>query len=146
MKQFIVMGMVLLVTSTVYFGCRTHREEDSAKRMAKHADWITEKIIDELDLTAEQQKTLNSIKGEIVAKQSEMKLLREGVVNDLFSVLDKETITEEELNIMFSAREEAWKELRQFAVAKYTQFHNSLTKEQRAVLKEKLEKFKKYRG
>jgi len=144
MKRFIAMGIVLLITSTAYFGCRTHTVEEREKHVEKRADWVVDKITNELDLTKEQQATLQSIKSEVISKQQEVKLLREGVVHDLFSVLDKETVNEDELNTMFSAREAKLTELRQFAVAKYAQFHNSLTKEQRATLKIKLEKYKKY--
>lgn len=146
MKRFIIVGVILLVSGFATYGCRSHREETAEKRMEKHAEWFVEKITDELDLNADQQKTLNTIKSEVVAKQSEMKSLREGVMNDVFAILDKESVNEDELNAMFTEREAKLKELRQFAVAKYAQFHNSLTKEQKTKLKEKLEKFKKYRG
>ncbi len=146
MKRFIVMGIVLLVTGTAYYGCRSHKEEDSAKQMEKRADWMVEKITDELDLSVDQQRTLNTIKSEVIAKQGELKSLREGVMNDLFAIVDKESVSEDELNATFTEHEAKFKELRQFAVAKYAQFHNSLTKEQKSKLKEKLEKFKKYRG
>lgn len=146
MKRFIVMGIVLIVTGSVSYGCRSHREETAEKRIEKHAAWFVEKITDELDLSADQQKTLNTIKSEVVAKQSEMKSVREGLMNDVFAIMDKESVSEDELNAMFTEREAKLKELRQFAVAKYAQFHNSLTKEQKTKLKEKLEKYKKYRG
>ena len=61
-------------------------------------------------------------------------------------MLDKETVNEAEVNAMFAQREAKLKELREFAVAKYAQFHNSLTKEQKLKLKEKMEKYRKYRG
>ncbi|MEW5799345.1 MAG: hypothetical protein AB1728_10090 [Bacteroidota bacterium] len=38
------------------------------------------------------------------------------------------------------------KDLREFAVAKYVQFHNLLTKKQKLIRKEKLEKYRKCRG
>lgn len=103
------MGVVLALVSTAYFGCRSHNPEDVAKRHEKHAEWIVAKITDELDLTADQQKTLNAIKDEVIAKHAEVK------------------------------------DLREFAVAKFAQFHNSLTKEQKIKLKETLEKYRKYR-
>ncbi len=146
MKRFIIVGVILLVSGFATYGCRSHREETAEKRMEKHAEWFVEKITDELDLNEDQQKTLNTIKSEVVAKQGEMKSLREGVMSDVFAILDKESVNEDELNAMFTEREAKLKELRQFAVAKYAQFHNSLTKEQKTKLKEKLEKFKKYRG
>ena len=146
MKNYLAMGMVLAIVSMAYFGCRSHDPEDVAKRHEKHAEWIVEKITDELDLTADQQKRLNAIKDEVLAKQNEVKELRTGVINDLFLVLDKEAINEAELNAMFAQREAKLKELREFAVAKYAQFHNSLTQEQKIKLKEKLEKYRKYRG
>lgn len=146
MKQYIAMGVVLALVSTAYFGCRSHNPEDVAKRHEKHAEWIVEKITDELDLTADQQKSLNTIKDEVLAKHAEVKDLRTGVMNDFYSVLDKATINEEELNAMFAQREAKLKELREFAVAKFAQFHNSLTKEQKLKLKEKFEKYRKYRG
>ena len=146
MKQYIAMGVVLALVSTAYFGCRSHSPEDVAKRNEKHAEWIVEKITDELDLTADQQKTLNAIKDEVLVKQNEVKELRSGVMNDLYSVLDKETIDETELNAMFAQREAKLKELREFAVAKYAQFHNSLSKEQKIKLKENLEKYRKFKG
>ncbi|MBI2427616.1 MAG: Spy/CpxP family protein refolding chaperone [Ignavibacteriales bacterium] len=146
MKKYIAMGVVLVLISTAYFGCRSHNDEDRAKHHEKRAEWIVEKITDELDLTAEQQKTLNAIKEEVLVKHNEVKELRSGVMNDLYSVLDKETIDETELNAMFAQREAKIKELREFAVAKYAQFHNSLTKEQKTKLKEKMEKYRKYRG
>jgi len=146
MKRYIALGAVLLIASGVYFGCRSHRPEDMAKHAEKRAEWVVEKISEELELTAEQQKTLNGIKDEVLARHRELKELRSGVISDVFSTLDKESVTEDELNAMFAQREAKWKELREFAVAKFTQFHNSLTKEQKIKLKEKLEKFRKYRG
>jgi hypothetical protein len=97
MKQYVIMGVVLILVGTAYFGCRSHSPEDVAKRHEKHAEWIVEKITDELDLTAEQQKTLNTIKDEVLAKQNDVKELRTGVMNDLYSVLEKETIDETEV-------------------------------------------------
>ncbi len=146
MKNYIAMAAMLIIAGTAYFGCRSHREEDSVKRAENRAEWIVEKLSDELELTAEQQKTLNGIKDEVVARHKEIKELHSGVYNDVLLVLDKESVTEQELNAMFTQRETQWKELREFAVAKFTQFHNTLSKEQKSRLKELAEKFRRHRG
>lgn len=146
MKRIIVMGTVLLVTSAAYFGCRTKTEEETAKHMERRAEWVTEKIADELDLTAEQQVLLKSIKAEVLTKRTDVRELHRGLMNDLFAAAEKESITEEDLNGMFAQREASLTELRKFAVAKYVQFHSSLTPEQRETLKANIGKYKERRG
>jgi protein CpxP len=145
MKRYIAMASVLLVTGVAMYGCRPKSEEDMAKHAEKRAEWIAEKVTDELDLTPEQQKILQQVKTNLLSKRGEMKELHRGVIGDLFVLTGKETLTETEVNGMFEQREAKLKELRSFAVSQYVTFHNSLTPEQRTMLKEKAERYGKNR-
>ncbi|NUN68868.1 MAG: Spy/CpxP family protein refolding chaperone [Bacteroidetes bacterium] len=142
MKRFIAMGAVLLVTGAAMYGCRPDSEEERMKHAERRAEWMAEKVTKELKLSAEQQTTLQEVKGNLLSKRKEMKLLQSGVMDDLFSLTEKGTLTEEEVNSMFEAREAQLKELRTYAVTQYIAFHNSLTPEQRNTLRERMAQFR----
>ncbi len=142
MKRFIAMGAVLLATGAAVYGCRPDSEEGRMKHAEQRAEWMAEKMTDELELTSEQQKVLQEVKRNLLSKRSAMKDLHGGVLSDLFSLTEKGTLTEKEVNEMFEQREAQLKELRSYVVTQYVAFHNSLTPEQRSTLRGKLSRFK----
>lgn len=144
MKRFIAMGTVLLVTGVAMYGCRPDSKEERMKHTEQRAEWLAEKVTDELDLTSEQQKVLQEVKRNLLSKREAMSELHMGVMGDLFSLTEKGTLTEKEVNDTFEQREAQMKELRAYAVTQYVAFHNSLTPEQRSTLRDKLSRFKEH--
>ncbi len=145
MKRFAAMALVLLVTASAYYGCRTRTEEDMAQAFERNTERAAERIGDALDLSAEQQEVLASIRKEIAAKRSEVLALRKSVVSDLHAAVKKGEFQEDEVNTLMEGHEQSVKELRKFAVHQFARFHQSLNPEQKEKLNTMMEQFVSHR-
>ena len=146
MKHLLFTAVLGTLLSGVFsfVGCRSRESHESYSE--RHATWVVDKISDELNLNETQKTTVNRIKGEVLAKHDEFKSLYLGVVDEVLQQVKSDKVDQELINKSFQARETKLKELRSFVVEKFAEFHSVLTPDQRKVLADKIEHYRKRRG
>lgn len=145
MKTGLVLVAILLFVSALIMGGCSHRRYGhhwGGKYSEKKAEHIVKKLSRKLDLDEEQKANLEKIKDEILAKADELKLKGSmSAIHDEFtSQLRQDTIDQEKINSMLAGKEANMKEMREFLVAKFAEFHSTLTAEQKEKLAEWNEK------
>ncbi len=132
------------LVSVLVPGCRPRYH--SMSQADRQAIWVVDKISDELDLTDAQKTVVNRITGEVLAKRADFKGLYMGAADEVLGQIKSDKIDQDALNVSFQEREQKFKELRLFVIAKFAEFHGTLTPEQRSKLAARLEQYKKHRG
>jgi len=143
MKEIIMLVSVVLIVGLVFTagGC-SHRHGHWGHHgfNEKKADHVVKKITKKLDLNEEQQKLLNDIKVEILAKRGEFKGGKKDLMNEFASQVKKGEVDQASINALFEKKEVHMKEMRSLAVARFAEFHKSLNPEQKAKLAEWVDK------
>lgn len=135
----IVAAILLLLIAAFIGGCSKHRFHKASPE--KKAEWVTKKIASELDLDDAQRAKLDAIKNDLLAKHKSLKGSKEEVWNEVSGQIKSDNVDQDKLNAMFEGKETEFKEMRAFAVQKFSEFHAVLTLEQRQTLIEKVDKF-----
>lgn len=139
MKTGLVLVAILMVVSVLIMGgCSRHRHghHGGDQHFEKAANHMVKKVSKKLDLNDDQKTNLEKIKVEILAKADELKLKGSmSAIHDEFtSQLRQDTIDQEKINSMLAGKEATMKEMRIFLVAKFAEFHATLTAEQKEKL------------
>lgn len=137
----IVAAIILLLIAAFIAGCSKHRFHSATPE--KKAEWVVQKISNELDLESAQLAKLEEIKADILVMHREFGNLKTDIWNEVFSQIQSDAVDQQKLNTLFSDKENQFKEMRIFMVAKFAEFHDILTVEQRSQLVDKMSKLKK---
>lgn len=108
--------------------------EEKAERMVTH-------IAHKLDLNAAQQAQLNKIKDEFLARRPEMIKTRNAGFEDAVALMKSDRLDEAKLATLRDRTISGTDDMVRFLFAKFTEFHDMLTPEQRAKAAEMMVKF-----
>lgn len=112
----------------------------------ERAAWVIRKLGRELSLEQKQLGHLNQIKDEILARRSKSDLEREQANRRILTQLEAERMDPAELNRIFDERMDSSREMRELLLLRVSEFHATLTPEQRQTLCRKAEHFLKTHG
>ena len=130
--------IILLVLGIAAFsGCRRHGGHHRAEFMI---DYVAET----LDLTESQEEHLNQIKDELIDKGRQMHANRDAMHSEFIEELKKEEIDQENLRKLVAVKRAQMDEMIDLMIVRLTEFHRTLTPEQKNKLVAKLESFKKW--
>jgi Spy/CpxP family protein refolding chaperone len=141
------MAMAAIISAVLVFsGCHApwscHRNKSFEKRIEK----VVSKISKELVLTQAQKDSLDKIKSEIIVKK---KFQKDGITkidNDIIALIKSNSIEKAKLKELIQKKKTAWedarKEMHEFILDKFIEFHKVLTPDQRVKLTQYLEQHK----
>lgn len=127
--------MVSLIFSVAFFtGCRSEGQ-------GRGAEFAVDYITEVLDLTEAQQRHLNQIKDEFMEKRDQMRADRAKHYDEIIALLGSEEIDQERVRAIIAEQRAQMDEMIDLAVVRFTEFHRTLTPEQKAKLVKKVESF-----
>ncbi len=112
----------------------------------ERAAWMIRKLGRELSLEQQQLGHLNRIKDEVLARRSKSDVEREQANRRILVQLEAEKMDPVELNRIFDQRMDSSREMRELLLLRVSEFHSTLTPEQRQTLCRKAEHFLKTYG
>ena len=130
----IVLICVFISGALIFSGCRSHSHQSKAEFMV---DYIAET----LDLTDSQRERLNGIKEEFVVKAQEMHAEKQAMHAEFMAELRKEQIDQGKVKDLIAKKRAQMDEIIDLAVVRLSEFHQTLSAEQREKLVAKLEWF-----
>ena len=130
----IVLICVFISGALIFTGCRSHSHQSKAEFMV---DYIAET----LDLTDSQREQLNGIKEEFMAKAQEMHAKKQAMHVEFVAELRKEQIDQGKVKDLIAKKRAQMDEIIDLAVVRLSEFHQTLSAEQREKLVAKLEWF-----
>jgi len=133
-----VLFAMILVALTIA-GCYRHTPE-------QRADRIVSRIAENLDLNDAQKAKLNTIKDEFMAKMPAMRKAREETFSELIADMKDPSIDQGKLTALADKNKAQADEFIGFIFAKYAEFHDMLTPEQRAKAAKEMEEWKGHHG
>ena len=125
---------VFISGALVFNGCRSHSANHKAEFMV---DYISET----LDLNESQRAHIDDIKEEFLAKAKEMHAKKEVMHAEFKAELLKEQIDQQKVKDLIAQKRAQMTEVIDLAVVRLSEFHSTLTQEQRQKLVDKLEYF-----
>jgi len=125
---------VFVLAALVFNGCRSHSANHKAEIMV---DYIAET----LDLNETQRAQLDGIKEEFLAKAKEMHARKEAMHAEFKAELLKDEIDQQHMKELMAQKREQMTEIMDLAVVRLSEFHKTLTAEQKEKLVAKLEWF-----
>jgi len=134
---YIALIVSLVFGVGLFSGCRPHGH---GRGVEFAVDYVTEV----LDLTEAQQEQLNQIKDEVMEKGREMRANKARHHDEIIAQLRSEEIDQERVQVIIAEHRAQMDEMVDLAVVRFSEFHRSLTPEQRAKLVNKIEDFRKY--
>ena len=132
----LLIGMLILGVS-LFSGCRRHSHGHKAEFMV---DYISEA----LDLNDSQQAQLNQIKDDIMTKTRQMRTDKESMREEFVAQLRSEEIDGVRVKAVIAEHRAQMDEMVDLIVDRMTEFHKTLTPEQKEKLVAKIETFKKW--
>ncbi len=106
-------------------------------------DYVKSKLTEKLDLNETQIVTLDRIADEIIAEHQELSSNRGAFKEDFLALLEKESVSPEELKSLFDTKKPVIEDMMGWASVHIAEFHSVLTPEQRATL---IEEIKSHKG
>ncbi|MGL1935568.1 MAG: hypothetical protein OCD01_11125 [Fibrobacterales bacterium] len=137
MKRHLPVIAVGVASLFMFIGCFHHKSPE------EKAAWIVEEITDELELTEEQQTLLEDVKVQVLEKRSLHEREKEKHHTALKEMFLNENMTSDSFIPFIDTHAQKIKEEGQPIWDAFVLFQNSLSKEQREVVVEHLEAFKK---
>ncbi len=138
-KIHIVSLLAILAVTLTVAGCYRPSAEE-------RADKIVSRIASKLDLNDTQKAKLNAIKDEFMAKAPAWRKTREETFTELIALMKEPTIDQAKLNTLVEKNKGQADELVGFIFAKFAEFHDMLTPEQRAKAAKEMEEWKGHHG
>jgi len=138
-KLHISILLAVVVVALTVAGCYRHTPEERANRVVDH-------IASKLDLNDTQKAKLNAIKDEFVAKAPAWRKTREETFTELITLMKEPTIDQGKLNALVDKNKGQADELVGFIFAKYAEFHDLLTPEQREKAAKEMEEWRGHHG
>ena len=137
-KGAYILLVVVLISSLGFFsGCRRHSHAHKAEFMV---DYITET----LDLDESQQTQLNEIKDEVMLKAKQMHTDKESMREELIVQLRSEQIDQVRVKALIAEHRAKMDEIIDLLVERLSEFHRTLSSEQKEKLVAKIETFKRW--
>jgi len=133
---FLLIGM-LISGVALFSGCRRHSHGHKAEFMV---DYISET----LDLNESQQAQLDQIKDELMEKAQQMHADKESMHAELVAQLRSEEIDQMRVKAVIAEHRAQMDEILDLVVLRLSEFHKTLTPEQKEKLIAKIETFKKW--
>lgn len=119
-------------------GCIHFRPPTAQER----ADRVVKHLVSALDLDAAQQRQLQRMEAEILAKGAELGSHRDETCDELITMLKSDTINPERYKIVIAEHEARAQQMIVFLGAKFREFHDLLTPAQRAKAAKLVEEFR----
>lgn len=110
----------------------------------ERAEWVTKKVTRELSLTAPQQEKLEAVKKEFLAARAGFDKRRSQAFDTLIAQVKSKKVDPAVLQGIVDAHHQAMEEASPRIIALLSEFHASLTDEQKAKVAEKLEWLRKH--
>lgn len=132
---------ITLLSLCLLFGLSAcHRSpEDKAQHAVDYMTW-------RYDLNEQQVQTVTKFSAEVTAMRDELKASKQQRIDELYSLLEQENLQSQQLGEWFEAQNDflqsTVKGHSNQLLGLFTEFHNSLDKEQRAELNETITKHK----
>ncbi|MBI2417647.1 MAG: Spy/CpxP family protein refolding chaperone [Ignavibacteriales bacterium] len=123
-----------------FHGCANHH--GLGKSHEKQAEKVIEQLAKELELTSVQKQKLDDIKLQIVGKHKEKAGKYETLFQDLQLEIMKDKFEKDVLLGKLKATNAERDEMHEFIAARFSEFHATLTKEQKVKLTGKLSMLK----
>ncbi len=136
-RLYIVMMFGLILGVGLFSGCRNHGH-------GRGAEFAVDYVTEVLDLTEAQQTHLNEIKEEFMEKREQMRANKAKHYDEIIAMLGSEEIDQERARVIIAEHRAQMDEMIDLAVVRISEFHRTLTPEQRAKLVKKVEDFRKY--
>jgi Spy/CpxP family protein refolding chaperone len=137
-KGLYILLIGMLISGVAFFsGCRRHSQSHKAEFMM---DYIGET----LDLNESQQAQLDQIKDELLAKARLMHADKESMHEELVTQLRSEEIDQVRVKAVIAEHRVQMDEIVDLVVLRLSEFHKTLTLEQKEKLISKIETFKKW--
>ncbi len=135
-KLHIAMTIAALAAVTTLVGCyRT--PEQRAERVVNH-------IAEKLNLNEAQKTKLNVIKDEFMARGPAMRKAREETFNEMVSLMRSQNIDQDKMNALVEKNKAQAEDFIKFVSAKYVEFHDMLTPEQREKAAKEMEEWNEH--
>jgi Spy/CpxP family protein refolding chaperone len=123
---------VFISGALIFTGCRSHSHQGKVEFMV---DYIAET----LDLTDPQREQLDGIKEEFMARAKEMHAQKEAMHAEFMAELRKDQIDQVKIRDLIAQKRAQMDEIVELAVTSLTEFHKTLSPEQREKLVAKIE-------
>jgi Spy/CpxP family protein refolding chaperone len=137
-KGLYILLIGMLISGVAFFsGCRRHSHGHKAEFMV---DYISET----LDLNESQQAQLDQIKDELMEKAQQMHADKESMHGELVAQLRSEEIDQVRVKAVIAEHRVQMDEIVDLVVLRLSEFHKTLTLEQKEKLISKIETFKKW--
>ena len=139
--KFIVISTILIsIVILIKKRCSNGSCNQESNIRKKIGDFIFKKIARKLDLNDEQQDKIKKIFTEIKEKSKEHNGFCWGIKDLIVTQLRSEEVDKEEIEKTMNEKKKSCEEMRPFIIAKFEEFHNILSRWQRYMLSEKIEK------
>jgi Spy/CpxP family protein refolding chaperone len=135
-KSLGLIAVVIIVASGLLTGC-------ARPTIEQRMDRIVQKISQELDLTNDQQDALQKVKVEFFQKLKAQKEARLQLRDEMIVLIKRDAIDAAELEKIKQKMNDLNKELQDFLMAKFIDFHKTLTPAQKEKAVEWIEKTSK---
>lgn len=123
-----------LIAITIFTGCGPHRNDPPEKKIDKGFEFFADK----LDFTDAQEKKLDKVRDEVKAELAKHKGLHEKTHGEAVKLLEKDTITKEDVMAIFEEHKKVRDEMAPFFAEKIAEVHAIMTPEQRKEVAEHL--------
>jgi Spy/CpxP family protein refolding chaperone len=133
-KSSIILIVVAALAALVLTACYHRTPEQRAEYMVK-------RMSEELSLTDVQKAQLEKIKGEFLARRTEMPKLRQETMKEANELMRSAVIDKARLNALIEKNQTQAIEMIGFVSAKFAEIHDMLTPEQREKLVKHIEKY-----
>lgn len=144
MKKTIVVLLALIALSSIFIfsGCQhKHRGWSHGNDGGK----MIEKIAKEIDLNKIQKEQLNLFHNELFAKKNEMQESRAAIRDIFLAELKSDNFNEERVRGIIENEKAKLDEIINLFVTRVSEFHSTLTPEQKVKLVDKIEKMKDHK-
>ena len=139
-KVTYILFVAVLISSLGFFsGCRRHSHGHKVEFMV---DYISET----LDLNESQQTQLNEIKDEVLLKAKEMHADKDSMREEMIVQLRREEIDQVRVKSLIAEHRAKMDEMIDLLVERISEFHRTLSPEQKEKLVAKIETFKRWHG
>ena len=144
MKGAIVTGLtgvvIFALIAGIFVGCGHRSYRSGIQDSGKHIEWVSKKIADRLELTADQKASLEEIITEIHEKRKEGSAWRKSAQQDVISLVRQTQIEQKDIERLVDAHRQHMEKVVAFLSDRVIEFHALLTPEQREKLAEEIEK------
>jgi Spy/CpxP family protein refolding chaperone len=137
--KIVFIALILGITAFTLTACG-HRSHDPAQR----AEWMVQRMTDQLDLNEEQQTKLRAIKTEFETSMEKYQDTRKQLFDKLATNIESPKLDKQLLMEFVETRKQAYDDIAPRIIDKVIDFHASLNTEQKKKVAEKMEHFREH--